>query len=182
LSDDFSTDKFGFQWGFFNPQEGEMLRVKYGDRALFVRGKGETPGSSSPLTFIIGDRRYEVEVSISTHESAQGGLFLFYNEKMYCGLGLGTGHMYTYNYGVEHGWMRTDLSTDKVRFRLTNIDNVVTFHYSVDERNWIKHPWQMEVSGMHHNVFGGFTSLKIALSACGNGSCEFRDLKYRGLK
>jgi len=182
LSDDFSTDKFGFQWGFFNPQEREMLRVKYKDKALLVRGKGETPESSSPLTFIVGDRRYEVEVSISTHESAQGGLLLFYNEKMYCGLGLGVGQMYTYNYGMEQGWMRTALNADKVRFRLTNIDNVVTYYYSVGERNWIKHPWQMEVSGMHHNVFGGFTSLKVALFACGNGSCEFRDLKYRGLK
>ena len=182
LSDDFSTDKFGLQWGFFNPQEDEMLRVRYGGKQLCIRGKGESPESSSPLTFVVGDRRYEVEVSISTHGSAQGGLLLFYNEKMYCGLGLGAGQMYTYNYGVEHGWIRFDLSTHQIRLRLTNIDNVVTYHYSTDGHNWTKHPWQMEVSGMHHNVFGGFTSLKVALFACGNGSCEFSDLKYRGLK
>ena len=29
LSDEFSTDKFGLQWSFFNPQDNEMLRVKY---------------------------------------------------------------------------------------------------------------------------------------------------------
>ncbi len=182
LSDDFSTNKFGLQWSFFNPQEDEMLRVKYGEKALFLRGKGETPESSSPLTFVVGDRRYEVEVSISTHNAAQGGLLLFYNEKMYCGLGVGAGQMYTYNYGMEHSWMRTELNTDKVWFRLTNIDNVVTYHTSTDGQSWTKHPWQMEVSGMHHNVFGGFTSLKVAIFACGEGACEFRSFKYRGLK
>ena len=182
LSDDFSTDKFGLQWSFFNPQEDEMTRVKYENKKLVLKGKGETAESSSPITFVVGDRRYEVEVSISTHGSAQGGLLLFYNEKMYCGLGLGAGQMYMYNYGMEHSWIRMSLSTDKIRLRLTNIDNVVTYHYSIDGHNWTKHPWQMEVSGMHHNVFGGFTSLKVAIFSCGNDRCEFSDLKYRGLK
>jgi xylan 1,4-beta-xylosidase len=165
LSDDFSTDKFGLQWSFFKPREDEMLRVEYGDKKLFVAGKGEAPESSSPITFVAGERRYEIEVSISLHGSTQGGLLLFYNEKMYCGLGLGAGQLYTYNYGVEHSWMRTDLSTNQVQLRLTNVDNVVTYHYTTDGCNWQKHPWQMEVSGIHHNVFGGFTSLKDALFA-----------------
>jgi len=182
LSDDFSADKFGLQWSFFNPREDEMLRAKYDDKKLFIRGKGKAPESCSPITFVVGDRRYEVEMSIAIHGSAQGGLLLFYNEKMYCGLGLGAGQMYTYNYGVEHSWLRTDLGTNKIRLRLTNVDNVVTYHYSTDGCTWQKHPWQMEVSGMHHNVLGGFTSLKVAIFACGNGSCEFSDLKYRGIK
>ena len=167
--------------GPLNPAWVYSHRVEYGDKKLSIKGKGEAPESCSPITCVVGDRCYEVEVSISVHGSAQGGLLLFYNEKMYCGLGLGGGQLCTYNYGAEHSWMRTDLDTDEIRLRLTNIDNVVTYHTSTDGRTWTKHPWQMEVSGMHHNVFGGFTSLKVALFACGNGSCEFSDFQYRGI-
>ncbi len=181
LSDDFSTDKFGLKWCFFNPQPDEMRRITRGHKALLLEGKGALPRDSSPLTFIVGDRRYEVEVTVCTHGSTHGGLLLFYNERIYCGVGLCSGQLYTYNYGEEHSWIRTKLETDKVRIRLTNIDNAVTYHYSTDESTWAKHPWQMEVSGMHHNVFGGFTSLKVAIFSCGNGGCEFRDFKYRGL-
>jgi xylan 1,4-beta-xylosidase len=181
LSDDFSTDSFGLKWCFFNPQPDEMRRATYGDKALILEGKGELPKDSSPITLIVGDRRYEVEVTVCTQDSAQGGLLLFYNEKMYCGLSLCSGQLYTYNYGEEHRWLRIKLGSDKVRIRLTNVDNVVAYHYSADGITWTKHPWQMEVSGMHHNVFGGFTSLKVAIFSCGTGKCEFLDFKYRGL-
>jgi xylan 1,4-beta-xylosidase len=39
----------------------------------------------------------------------------------------------------------------------------------------------MEMSGFHHNVFGGFMSLKIALFAAGRGELKLRDFVYRGL-
>ena len=34
---------------------------------------------------------------------------------------------------------------------------------------------------MHHNVFGGFLSLKIALHCAGAGQARLRDFVYRGL-
>jgi xylan 1,4-beta-xylosidase len=39
----------------------------------------------------------------------------------------------------------------------------------------------METSGMHHNVFGGFLSLKIAIHCAGAGQARLRDFGYRGL-
>ena len=36
--------------------------------------------------------------------------------------------MFTYNYDQEHGWMRQDTATAKVRLRATNEANIVTFH------------------------------------------------------
>jgi xylan 1,4-beta-xylosidase len=38
----------------------------------------------------------------------------------------------------------------------------------------------MEVSGFNHNVFDGFTSLKLALFSAGPGSTRFRDFVYAG--
>ena len=55
------------------------------------------------------------------------------------------------------------------------------FEYSTDGQQWTRHPWQMEVSGFHHNVFGGFLSLRIGLFAAGRGEVRMRGFRYRGL-
>ncbi len=181
LSDDFSTNKFGLQWSFFDPEPNEMNRIVYRDHALSLEGKGSGPEDSSPITFIVGDRRYQIEVTVEVDAVCQGGLLLFYNERMFCGVGLVDREIRIYNYGIEHPWLRIPVSSNKMRFRLANIDNIVTYDYSLDDATWTKHPWQMEVSGMHHNVFGGFTSLKVALFSAGKGRCRFVDFKYKGL-
>lgn len=49
----------------------------------------------------------------------------------------------------------------------------------MDDGDWARHPTRMEVSGIHHNVFGGFLSLRPALFAEGRGAAFFRDLTYR---
>jgi hypothetical protein len=48
--------------------------------------------------------------------------------------------------------------------------------------NFTQHPWQMEVSGFHHNVFGGFLSLRLAIFSAGRGEIRARDFRYRGLE
>jgi xylan 1,4-beta-xylosidase len=181
LSDDFSTNKFGVQWSFFNPQDDEMKRVRYGDRALVLSAKGETLADCSPLTFIVGDRSYEAEITLAVGDGAQAGLSLFYSDRGFCGIGFSKKQMFTYNYSQEQTWMRQKVSNSKVRVKFRNEENVVTFHYAVDDGAWIQHPWQMEVSGFHHNVFGGFLSLKPAIFCTGTGEVELRDFVYKGL-
>jgi xylan 1,4-beta-xylosidase len=56
----------------------------------------------------------------------------------------------------------------------------VTFHYSHDGNDWTRHPWQMEVSGFHHNVFGGFLSLKVGIYCAGQGEVAVKNFTYRG--
>jgi xylan 1,4-beta-xylosidase len=77
--------------------------------------------------------------------------------------------------------MRQKISAGKVRVKVRNEENVVTFYYSLDGNAWIKHPWQMEVSGYHHNVFGGFLSLRPGIFCTGTGNVELRDFVYKGL-
>ena len=180
LSDDFTTKKFGVQWTFFNPGPGEEKRARYEDHALAISGKGTTLADSSPLTFLVGDRSYEAEIELEIGEGAQAGICLFYSERMFCGLGFSNSQMFTYNYGQEHGWMRQDMATGKVRLRVTNNANIATFYYSREGEAWVKHPWQMEVSGYHHNVLGSFLSLKFGVYCVGAGEARLRDFVYRG--
>lgn len=182
LSDDFSTNKFGVQWSFFNPQGNEMQRVRYGDHALQVAGKGTALADCSPLTFVTGDRSYEMEVTIELGQGgAQAGITLFYSERMFCGIGFNGDEIFNYIYGEEQKWMRQKMPAKTVRLKLRNEENIVTLHYAIDGKPWVKYQQQMEVSGFNHNVFGGFLSLKPGLFCAGNGTATFKDFRYLGL-
>ena len=181
LSDDFRTDRFGTQWTFFNPAPGEMARARRDADGLAIAAKGTTPADSSPLTMLVGDRRFEAEITLELEPGAEAGLTLFYSERMYCGLGFTREQMRTYHYGEEQKWMRQPLRARRIRVRVNSNDSVVTFHYAVDGGAWTQHPWQMETSGMHHNVFGGFLSLKIAIHSAGASQVRLREFTYRGL-
>ena len=181
LSDDFSANRFGVQWSFFNPGPDEMKRARYEASGLAIRGKGTTLADCSPLTFLVGDRCYEAEITLDIGDGAQAGICLFYSERMFCGIGFSNSQMFTYIYGQEQSWMRQDLATQKVRLRVINQANIATFYYSKSGEAWTKHPWQMEVSGYHHNVLGGFLSLKFGVFCIGAGEVKLRDFVYRGI-
>jgi xylan 1,4-beta-xylosidase len=182
LSDDFSGDRLGLQWSFFAPGVDEMHRMRLEDNSLVLQGKGTTPADSSPLTCQVGDRSYEASVVLEMSGNAQGGLILFYDPHAFVGAGFGNGQMRTYHRDQEVAWMRQPFDARVVHVKLANRENVVSVQYSRDGRQWIRHPWQMEVSGFHHNVFSGFLSLKIGLFAAGHGEVLVRDFKYRGLE
>jgi xylan 1,4-beta-xylosidase len=181
LSDDFSRNKFGEQWRFFEPAANEMARARYEDGSLLLRAKGTTPADSSPIAFTPGDQAYEVSVTLDDLSGAQGGLLLFYNRKAYFGFGFDGARMYTHAYAAEQSWMRSDVPARRLHLKLENDRHIVTMRYSVDGETWTKHSWQFELSGVHHNVLGDFLSLRPALYACGEGAVRFRDFRYRAL-
>jgi len=181
LSDDFTKDRFGVQWSFHAPAANEMERVRREAGGLVIAGKGSSPADCSPLAFIVGDRRYEATATLDILGAGEGGLVLYYSERMFVGVGFTATQMRTFNYGQEHTWMRAEMPTSTVHIRVRNDRNIITFHYSHDGQTWIQHPWQMEVSGMHHNVLGGFLSLKLGLYSAGGGAVRLRDFDYRAI-
>jgi beta-xylosidase len=50
--------------------------------------------------------------------------------------------------------------------------------FSNDGENW-HYLKTVECSGYHHNVFGGFRSLRPELFCIGDGKAEFRNFSYR---
>jgi xylan 1,4-beta-xylosidase len=182
LSDDFTTDKFGVQWSFQAPGADEMKRVRREPGAITIAGKGSSPRDCSPLAFIVGDLGYEVTATLEILAQGEGGLLLFYNDRAFVGVGFTADEMRTFIYADEQTWMRTAMRSPTVMIRVRNDRNIVTWSYSHDGgASWTQHPWQMEVSGLQHNVFGGFLSLKPAIYSAGEGSIRLRDVRYRAL-
>jgi beta-xylosidase len=148
---------------------------------LTLRAKGAEPHDSSPMCFIAGDPAYRVEVDLEVDEASRAGLLLFYNRRLYCGLGFDQQRFVMHRYGLERGGSKPEGIGRRLRMRITNDRHIVTIHYSIDGRQWTRYAVQMEVSGYHHNVAGDFLSLRPAIYAAGAGQVRVRNVRYEAL-
>jgi xylan 1,4-beta-xylosidase len=109
-------------------------------------------------------------------------MLLFYNHKAFVGMGFTPSTLKIFEYSDELVWARRPLDTRFLRLRLCNDENVLTQEFSVDDgQSWTRHDTRMEVSGFHHNVFGGFLSLRLAVYAAGKGAVRLRNFRYSAL-
>lgn len=182
-SDDFAKPAFGIRWAFHAPKAGEALRVSVGGGALTMRGSGAGPEDSAPLTTIAGDRSYSVEVDVELVDDSAGGVLLFLSNRLFLGIGINGERLTTYAGGRLHYWREPLPPTRRVRLKIENRENIITFHYSLDGTTWTRHGLRMEASGYNANTLmpGEGESLRPALFATGKGSVRFRDFRYRGL-
>jgi xylan 1,4-beta-xylosidase len=181
LSDDFSTNKFGIQWSFYDPKPDELQRVRIADHTLFLKAKGTGPTDTSPVCFIAGDPAYEFEADLEIDEQARAGLLLFYSRRLYCGLGFDNETLIMHRYGLERNGTKPAGMGRHLRIRIKNDRHIVTIHTRVDAGPWTKFSNQFEVSGYHHNVAGDFLSLRPAIYAAGKGEVRVRDVRYTAL-
>jgi beta-xylosidase len=182
LSDDFSAPlALGAKWTFFRPSPNEAARCRVADGTLHFAGKGLAPSSGSPLLLTTGDRSYSFECDIEIDPGATAGLVLFYDDKLYCGLGFDGDRFVTHQYGIERA-RPVNPHGRRMRLRLTNREHIVSIHTSGDNGlTWQRFDRGMEVSGYHHNVRGGFLALKPGLYSAGSGAARFRDFQYKAL-
>ena len=176
LSDNFENGNLGLQWRLYNDNSFE--RISIADGTLTMTAEGSSPSDSPPLTVIPYHHRYETQVEINLEEGTKAGLILFYNEKMYAGI------EFTPNgfHRVRRGQVvkRTEPYTGKMKvfLKLINNNHQLAPYYSEDGIHWKFLGAAYEVSGYHHNVLYGFTSLRIGIYATGEGEVQFRDFKY----
>ena len=131
LSDDFSTDKFGVQWSFYDPRPDERDRLGRANGVLALRGKGSAPRDASPLTFVQGDLAYEIECEVEIDEGVTAGLVLFYDRALYAGVGFDKDRFVTHTYGLERS-RPANPHGRRLHLRLTNAFHVVTAYTSPD--------------------------------------------------
>jgi xylan 1,4-beta-xylosidase len=176
----FGPDSFRTKLTFYSPRSGYLDRANLQSDILHLAGQGTGPADSSPVQFVAGDRSYDVAVDVEIQGDVQGGLLLFYNEKLFCGLGLSEGRLHAYRLGQEERWPPGGVaSVRRMNIRIRNQENIATFFYSQDGGLWTKER-SFEVSGYNHNMADGFLSLRPAIFAAGSGSVIFRSLVYRG--
>ena len=182
LSDDFSAPlALGTKWAFFRPSADEAARIRVSAGALHVRGKGEAPSSGSPLMLTAGDTSYAFECDVECSPAGRAGLILFYDDKLYCGLGFDGSRFVTHQYGMERA-RPANPHGRRMRMRVTNRRHIVTYDTSGDGgKTWQRFDRGMEVSGYHHNVRGGFLMLRPGLYAAGPGEAVFRDFRFTAL-
>lgn len=178
FSDDFSTNKTGVQWRFY--KEFDTTRFRFEDRTLILKGKGDSPKNSSPMAFVCGDQAYQLEVAIEVDDSTSGGLILFYNDRMYAGIGFNKSTLLMHRYGMDR--ILATPAAKKMFLRLINNHHIVTMYYSINGEEWQKFETQMDVSAYHHNVMYDFQSLRPALYAAGNGEVKFRNFTYKAIE
>lgn len=183
LSDDFAGAlRLGAKWNFFRPGPDEARRVQCGGGALRLAASGTAPSTGSPLLLIAGDTSYRFECDIELGEGTTAGLILFYDDKLYCGLGFDQDRFVTHQYGIERG-RPANPHGRRMRLRVTNRRHIVAFHTSGDGgKTWQRFDRGMEVSGYHHNVRGGFLMLRPGLYAAGSGQATFRDFRFAALE
>jgi xylan 1,4-beta-xylosidase len=182
LSDDFASIQLGTKWSFYRPAPDEAKRVRAENHALHFAGKGSAPSSGSPLLLIAGDTSYRIECDIEIPPGGTAGLILFYDDKLYCGLGFDETRFVTHQYGIERA-RPVNPHGRRMRMRVTNRRHILSFHTSGDGgKSWRKFDRGMEVSGYHHNVRGGFLMLRPGLYAAGPGEAIFRDFTFTALE
>jgi xylan 1,4-beta-xylosidase len=181
LSDDFSTDRMGIQWSFYAGTAADRARYRLEKGALVLKAAGTSPADSAPLWFVTGDHAYEVEVEVGADPGASAGLLVFYNRRLYGGLGFSPTNLILHTYGMDRPGAKPKHIGQRLHLRLRNDRHIVGLEYSVDGRKWERFDRRLEVSGYHHNVGYDFLSLRPAIYAAGSGEVRFRNFVYRAL-
>jgi beta-xylosidase len=181
LSDDFSTLALGSKWNFFKPAADERERARVEKNSLVLKARGKAPSDSSPLLLIAGDQAYRFEADVEIGSGGVAGLILFYDERLYAGLGFDETRFVTHQYGIERG-RPANPHGRRMRIRVTNDRHIVTYDTSGDGgRTWRRFDRGMEVSGYHHNVRGGFLMLRPGLYSAGQGEARFSNFTFKAL-
>ncbi len=180
-SDSFVRNTLGERWSFYAADPTEAHRAEFGPEGLVLAGKGTSPADSSPLTQMVGDPAYQISVCMELLGESQGGLLLFYNDRLFLGMGHDGTHMTTWRGGKASYWQEPAPPLRTIHLRIVNRRNIVTFYYSADGRSWTRHTVRSETSGYHVNTIDDLASLRPGLFATGPGRVRFRDFAYRAL-
>ncbi len=146
------------------------------------RGEGRLAPDTSPLVTVAPDHSYEIEVDVELlGDDTEAGLLLYFNDRLYVGVGIDGARMRTYFGGHPHHRPEPAPAVRRLQLRIRNDRHIVEIHYREPGSAWTRHGLRFEVSGYHANTVGDLLSLRPALYATGHGSARFRSATYRPL-
>ncbi len=174
-SDDFSKPELGLQWGFW--REYDAGRFTVGNGALTLAARGKSLANTSVLSTAVGGHSYTVEIDAEIESGCEAGLLLYYNNEhataiFLDGDGIGV--------RIANGYVptRQQKGATRATFRVVNDRQEVDFYFRLPGKGWQRMAESAEISGMQHNVLGGFLDVRPAVYACGTGRATFRNFRY----
>ena len=178
LSDAFTGEKLNPQWQFFD--EYDAKRFKLTNDGIQIKGKGTGIGQSSPLLCIPSNHSYTADVEVEIEGNASAGLVLFYDTKLFTGIAFDKENIMAilrvWQFPTVKGVNKTHLF-----LRLEKKEQIVNMFYSLDGKEWMKIENSAEVSSFNHNALSGFMSLRLGLSAVGEGQVTFKNFVYKAI-
>ncbi len=156
----------------------KFQRATLDNGSLNLTGKGSGPQDCSPLTQLVGDRCYGISVQLEIIGDAEGGLLLFFNDRLFLGMGINGQKMTTYRGGKASYWSEPAPATRAMELRIVNDRHTVSFYHRVAGSPWVRHGIRSETSGYNANTIDDLVSLRPALFAAGKGAVRFRDFRY----
>lgn len=175
LSDNFSSQKLGFQWttwGKFNPQD-----VLFTDNSLYLKGKGTSPKDGRLLLIIVPDNNYEMQVEIHPEDNSKGGLVLFYNDKVFAGI-VSDGEYFTIYRNADDTESLPNKFGKHFFLKISNRQDICTIQISKDGKLWETVKENLDVSGFHHNNHRGFYALRAGIVSIGDSKVRFNNFSY----
>ncbi len=174
-SDNFTGAELGLQWGFW--REYDASRFTVGNGVLTLAARGKSLADTSVLTTPVGGHSYTVEIDIEIEPGCESGLLLFYNPDHAAGILLDSEGV-----GVRtaNGYIpsRQQKGATRATLRVVNDRQEVDFYFRIPGKPWQRTQESAEISGMHHNVLGGFLDVRPAIYACGSGKAILRNFRY----
>jgi xylan 1,4-beta-xylosidase len=81
---------------------------------------------------------------------------------------------------VANGYIPSRREKDATRasLRIVNDSQEIDFYHQRPGQRWQTTQESAEISGMQHNVLGGFLDVRAAVYACGSGAATFRAFRY----
>lgn len=175
LSDAFSGAVLSPQWQFFNDYDPQ--RFKLTKDGIQIKAKGKSIGESAPLLCTPSDHSYTAEVEVEIQGNATAGLLLFYDNKLYTGIAADKENVLA----ILRSWQfptKKGVNKSHLFLRLEKKEQLVDMFYSSNAKEWHKIENSAEVSSFNHNVLSGFMSLRLGLSAVGEGQVTFKNFIY----
>jgi xylan 1,4-beta-xylosidase len=174
-SDGFDSPELGLQWGFWH--EYDPARFETGKGFLRLAARGKSLADTSVLTTPVGGHSYTVEVDAEIEPGCEAGLLLFYNPEHAVGITLGPEGI-TIRAADAHTGTHRELQSARATLRIVNDSEEIDFYFRFPGQPWQRTEESAEISGMDHNVLGGFLDVRPAISSWGTGRATFRSFRY----
>lgn len=180
-SSDFAKADMGRLWSLYASSPDAPDRLQFEPGTLIVKAQGKGPQDGSVLTQQVGDRAFEISVELELRGASEGGLLLFFNNRLFLGMGVDGSRMVSYRGGKASYWQEPAPPARKMYLRIVNDHQIVTQYYSLDGQAWTRHEVRSQVEGYTANTMDDLLSLRPALFASGDGKVAFRQFRYRAL-